>query len=329
VRGGGDGRVADRRDRGRYGWSMTMQNEDKSVYFCLSIDCEATQPAIRDRDLGERAAGGVADLMEEHEWRATFLVIPTDIEASGALYRELRQRGHEVGLHLHPAAQGYEEFLGIYSASMQKRIIGEAVDRFAEVMGDRPKAFCAGYASANDYTYPVLTELGLEHGICSSPGRVLPECAAVWAGSPLFVHYANGNNRVLAGDLDFVEIPGTCDWESKMWGGKHPQDLRIELVDSKNHFYTIQKCLKRQIDEAQPIKVIHPVTHNVFEYGKADDFRRQTLEGVIRHYERLTREASCEPACATLAEVAEMYRGKVERTTCKLELDRRGYLEGD
>ena len=304
-----------------------MQEQDSRLCFCFSVDCEATQPAVKDSGLGERAARALADLMEQHDWRGSFLAIPTDIEASGSLYRELQQRGHEVGLHLHPAAQGYEEFLGVYDGPMQQRIVAEAVDRFAGVMGQRPKAFCPGYYSANDQTYSVLEELGFEHGTCSGPGRILPECAAVWAGAPLFAHYAHRSNRVLTGDLDFVEIPRTCDWESMMWGGRNPQDLRIELVDSKNHFYTIQKSLKRQIAEAQPLRLIHAFTHNVFEYDKAGDFRRQTLAEVIKHIRDLAEQASLEPVGATLQDVADEYSRQVKKTTGRLELDRSGYLE--
>lgn len=173
------------------------------------------------------------------------MLSPPTLRAHQSLYKGLKRKGHEVGLHLHPAAQGYQEFCGIYDGETQEKIIKEAARLFAKIMEERPRAFCMGYGSANDYAYPVLIKLGFTHGMCSIPGRILPECASVWAGASLFMHYAHPDNRLLAGDLDFVEIPNTLDWESRMWGGKHPQDLRIELVDAKNHFYTIEKSLRR------------------------------------------------------------------------------------
>jgi len=303
-----------------------MKREDKVVYFNLSIDCEATQPAVNDAALGRRAARGAAEALEWEGWRGTFFVIPTDLETAKSLYRGLARRGHEVGLHLHPAASGYAEFCGVYDAKTQEKIIAEAAERFAAVMGRLPRAFCMGYGSANDHTYPVLAKLGFSHGLCSVPGRILPECASVWAGAPLFVHYAHPNNRLLEGNLDFVEIPAAIDWESMMWGGKHPQDLRIELVDAKNHFYTIEKSLRRQIDEKVPVKLIHACTHNLFEYGNPKDFRRQTLEGVIAHFKNIARDKGLRAEGATLEQVANLYRRRVKRKSPKLTLDRRGHL---
>ena len=306
-----------------------MTKTKDTVRFCLSVDCEATQPALQDIPLGQRAVSAIAELAEVRAWPVTFLVIPTDIEASASLYKDLHQRGHEIGLHLHPAAQGYEEFLGIYDGPTQRTIITEAADRFAQVMGQKPISFCPGYYSANDHTYSVLAELGFEHGACSGPGRVLPECASVWAGAPCFVHYAHRHNRLLPGDLDFVEIPRTADPQSMMWGGKTPQDLRIELVDSKNHFYTIQKSLKQQIDDAQPIKLIHAFTHNIFDYDKAENFRRKTLQEVMAHFDRLAEQANLCTAGATLAQIAAEYRKTVTPAPTTLKLDRRGHRENN
>lgn len=306
---------------------MVTIKEERIVYFNLSIDCEATQPSVSNPDLGERATRGLADVLEYEGWRGTFFVIPADLEAHILLYKEMLKRGHEIGLHLHPSAQGYAEFCGIYSAEMQEKIIGEAVNRFAKVMGSRPRSFCMGYGSANDYTYPVIVKLGFRHGMCSVPGRILPECASVWAGAPLFMHYVHPYNRLLIGDLDFVEIPNTIDWESRMWGGKHPQDLRIELVDAKNHFYTIEKSLRRQIEEKVPVKLIHACTHNIFDYGDPKDFRRQTLEGVIKHFKNIACNAKFKTAGVTLNEIASLYRKRVKKEKIEFVLDRRGYIE--
>lgn len=304
-----------------------MTSAEDVVYFNLATDCEATQPAVADAALGERATRGLVEVLDREGWPGTFFVIPTDIEAHGTLYKQLRERGHEVGLHLHPAAQGYAEFCGIYGPQDQEEIIAEAADRFAEVMGARPRSFSMGYASANDYTYPVLVQLGFTHGLCSMPGRILPECASVWAGAPLFMHYAHPYNRVLPGDLDFVEIPVTVDWESRMWGGKHPQDLRIELVDAKNHYYTMEKSLRRQIDEEVPVKLIHVRTHNLFEYSDPKDFRRETLEGVMTHLKNITEKHGCQLVGTTLAQIANLYTQRAPKKRIKLELDRRARLK--
>ena len=139
------------------------------------------------------------------------------------------------------------------------------------------------------------------------------------------MHYANAHNRILPGTLDFVEIPVTVDWESRMWGGKHPQDLRIELVDAKNHYYTIEKSLQRQIAEQVPVKLIHARTHNLFEYGTPGNFRRETLEGVVIHAKCITAACGYQIVGMPLREVAQLYVQRVPKEETRLELDRCGY----
>src|SRR5262245_23741252 len=97
------------------------------LYVNFFIDCEATQPAVKNPQLGERAARGFAEILESRNMRGTFHVIPSDLEASGSAYRELSQRGHEIGLHVHPAADGFGEYLGAYGPDEQHQILQQAI----------------------------------------------------------------------------------------------------------------------------------------------------------------------------------------------------------
>lgn len=301
----------------------------EKLFVNFFIDCEATQPAVNDISLGERSSRGFADVLEAHGLRGTYHVIPSDLEASPAVYRELATRGHEIGLHVHPAADGYEEFLGVYGSHQQHEILSRAVERFADVMGSSPRTFCPGYGSSNDHTYGVLYDLGFRHGMTGIPTRVLPECASVHAGAPLDIHYANRHNRVLVGDLDFVEIPLTIDPDSRLWGGKHPLDLRVELVDAKNHWYTIKKAVDRQVAGRVPVKVVRGLTHNTFDYSDPRDFRRQTLNQMIHHIRSIAAAAGLDWVAGTADQIAETYRASVPvgSTTTELKLDRRGYAK--
>jgi len=296
------------------------------LFFNIATDCEATQKSVNDAALGERATSGLLEILGGEKLLGTFFVIPSDLEAHARLYRRAEREGHEVGLHLHPAELGYGEFCGVYGFDEQLEIIGKAAERFAQVMGRPPKTFCMGYGSANDHTYPALVELGFTHGKCSIPTRVLPECASVWAGAPLDMHYAHRFNRLLAGDLDFVEIPSTLDPDSRHWGGKHPQDLRVELCDAKTHWYTIDKALKRQISARVPVPYIQAVTHNTFDFSDAKNFRRETLLGIIQAARQLAGAHDCELVPATCADLAAEYRLRVTRkdSTPELVLDTRG-----
>jgi peptidoglycan/xylan/chitin deacetylase (PgdA/CDA1 family) len=299
----------------------------KTLYFVNRIDCEATQPAVKDAALGRRATLGYAQVLESHQLKGTFYAIPSEVKAHPEVYRDLRARGHEVGLHVHGADLGYQEFLGVYGPDEQRQIVGQSTDLFEQAMGYRPDSICLGYGSSNDHTRPVLVDLGYRHGLTQIPGRALPECASVAVGAPQDPHYPHRWNRVLKGDLDFVELPGTYDQDSRLWGGKHPQDLRIELVDAKNHYYTVLKHVQRVLREAPPIMEISTSTHNTFDYSDAGNFRRQTLEGVIGHVFKVARDQGVELVAATHAQVAQAFRAAVPLTptTTNLTLDRRGY----
>jgi hypothetical protein len=293
----------------------------------LQIDCESTQHALQDPALGERSIRGLGDLFEETGTKGTFLVIPGDIEIHAPVYKELAARGHEIGLHVHPADMGYDEFFGVQGPDAQKKILVEAIDRFAQAMGERPYSFCPGYASANDHTFGVLEELGFTHGMVSIPTRDLRQCASLWPSSPLDPHYPHRYNRSLCGDVDFVELPLTVDAQSRMWGGMHPQDLRIELVDAKNHWYTMDKAVKRQREEKTPLCQLHAATHNIFEYGKAEDFRRETYVRMVNAARQIAEKAELSFEAVTLSEMAATYRGLVPRegqSGESLTLDTRG-----
>jgi|SRR5579859_588899 len=298
------------------------------IFFTLQVDCESTQRTINNPALGERSLRGLSQVLAQTGLKATFVAIPPDLKAHAALYRELESQGHEVGLHTHPAEQGYEEFLGIYGFEDQCRIIGEGAAVFADALGHPPQAFTPGYCSANDLTFPVLESLGFKHGTVSLPTRNLPQCACVWGNSPLDAHYPHRYNRCLAGDVDFVDVPPTVDVESRMWGGAHPQDLRVELVDAKNHWYTIHKNVKRQLaaGEALPVRYLKATTHNIFDYSDPRDFRRETLLGVIDAARRICAQEGVTLVPATTADIAAAYRASVPLPAGgqKLVLDARG-----
>ena len=298
------------------------------IYFTLQVDCEATQHSLRNPALGARAIRGLGDLCAETGIRATFQVIPSDMQVHAKLYRRLHEQGHEIGLHVHPADQGYQEFLGVHGPEEQARIIREAMEVFARHMGYAPESFTPGYGSANDHTFPVLESLGLRHGLVSIPTRNLPQCACVWGNSPMDLHYPHRYNRCLPGDVDFVDVPPTIDPDSRLWGGCHPQDLRVELVDAKNHWYTIHKSVQRQLaaGTAVPVKYLKALTHNIFEYHDPRDFRRQTLLGIIAAAKSICKAQNCRFVAATSADLAAEYRRRVPlpKAGTALQLDTRG-----
>lgn len=283
----------------------------KELLFNLQIDCESTQFALQNPSLGERAIRGLGEILAATGTQGTFLVIPGDIAVHASIYRELENAGHEIGLHYHPWIKGRSEFLGTEGPGEQRALLQEGMERFAQVMGRKPLAFCPGYGSANDHTYGILEELGLTHGLVSFPTRNLPQCACVWGGSPLDPHYPHRHFRSLAGDVNFVDLPVTLDPQTRMWGGAAPLDLRVEMVDAKNHFYTIEKSVRRQLAEQTPLLQIRALTHNVFEYGDPKNFRRETYEGIVEATRRIAEREGVTFRAMTAAEIAARYREAV------------------
>ncbi len=300
----------------------------------FTIDCEATQGYINNPEQGKKCARGYRDVLEKHGQKGTFFLLPGDAKVDTAFYRELPERGHEVGLHLHPVDEGFFEFTGVMGPEEQHEMISVVKDRWAEAMGFEPKSFCMGYATANDFTYAILDELGFTHGQVGVPGRSIPDTACFWEGFPLDIHYANRYNRMYPGDLDFIDIPYTVDPESRIWGGKAYLALYIEQVDAKNHWYTINKTVLRQKDDDSiPVKFIRTVTHNFHDFANPKDFRGQTLVGIIDGIRGVLENEDCELVPATMEEMAETFRSKAQKVNIReeLKLDRRafGVKKGD
>lgn len=279
---------------------------------CWSMDCESVLPPINNPELGSRAISGYARILEEQGWHGTFFVVPEEIAALADLIASLPGRSHEVGMHLHPKGAGYpRDYLATYSVREQTEIVEKGLALFEKHLGSRPVSARPGYASANDSTFPVLAACGIRQTSASMPGRRMTPLASNWAGAPLFAHYANPYNRFLSGGLDLVEIPISVDWETMIWGGLHPQDLRIEYTDAKNHSFVIEKVMRRQVAEDLPLKALVILTHDIFRYDDSGNFRRETMLGMIESLRKCADALGVELMSATIQQAAAAYRAVV------------------
>jgi hypothetical protein len=188
---------------------------------------------------------------------------------------------------------------------------GDAIDKFADAVGTRPKAFRTGSCSANDATFPVTAEVGFDCCSHSMPGRNMTQLRSNWVRGPQHVHYAHPANRLLEGGLDLVEVPVTTDPDSMLWSGGHAQDLRVELFDAKNHRFMIEKTLAREKARPQPVKAIVALTHNTFAYDDPADFRRQTIGQMIADFAELADKHDVNLVPATISQIAAAYRAVV------------------
>lgn len=279
-----------------------------NYFVCWTIDCESCRKEINDTILGRRAINGYCDILEEAGWRGTLFLTPEEIGYMPELLMEKFEKGHEIGLHLHPDEGGYPNgYMGTYSMELQIEIMEKALGTFEKVLGIRPLSIRTGFGSANDSTFPAMKKVGLKYSSTSFPGRKLTSVASNWAGASLFPHYANPYNRMLEGGLDIVELPISVDWETMVWSGLHPQDLRVEFTDVKNHSYLIRKIMKRQMDENLPIKTLIPFTHNIFDYSDPLNFRRETMIGMIREIKEFGGILGLKLLGTTIKEAAAAY----------------------
>jgi peptidoglycan/xylan/chitin deacetylase (PgdA/CDA1 family) len=289
-------------------------SDDSLVYINWSLDCEATKRAVADVELGRRSVRAFVDLLHAAGMRATLFVVPGDARAYPQLLRKLADENVEVGLHLHPEEAGYDDCCGAYTADQQHQMYAKAIGQFSEALGFAPRTFRTGNCSANDATFPVTAALGFTSCSHSMPGRNMPDVRSNWVGAASGVHYAHRANRLLEGDLDLVEVPVTTDPDSMLWSGRHPQDLRVELFDAKNQRYLLDKVLAREKARPGPVKALVALTHNIFDYADAGDFRRQTLQQMLSDCRTLADRHEVTLKAATIGQIADALRAKASQT---------------
>lgn len=278
-------------------------------HVCWTMDCECMQLGIADPALGRNAVSGFTELLAAEGWRGTFFLIRRDLETLSDLFAATAAAGHELGVHTHPDASGYPSpYLGVYDRETQRQIIEGTVAVFERTLGTLPVSCRPGFGSANDATFPVLFGCGIRQTSASFPGRLVTKLASNWAGAPLFAHYAHPHNRFLQGGLDLVEIPISVDEESMIWGGLHPQDLRVEYTGAKNHAFAIDKIMRRQVRDDLPVKALVILTHNLFRYADKSDYRRETMRGMIAAIRGCAQELGADLVGSTVADVGAAYR---------------------
>lgn len=259
----------------------------KQLHVMFTMDCEArndiaTEGGPKDWDFCRRSMEGYTDLLLQHGYRPTLFVVPQTAEAHPQALLELKRKGAELGLHLHPQDFGYTDYLGAYSFEEQVAMLTRVTQVWENALGFRPESFRGGNFSGNDATAPALESLGYRQGSLSVPGRNFTRVKSNWAGAQLWPRHMHKANRLLKGELDFLEIPATADWESVMWGGLTKLELRIEMVDARAHGFTIRKSVARQCNEGIEEPYLCALTHNIFDYSNTGEFRRQVLEGMLQ-----------------------------------------------
>lgn len=279
----------------------------------FTMDCEAIAQMSKeggpvDWDICKRAMEGYCDTLLQKGLKPTLFIVPHTAQHAASVLLELQKAGAELGLHLHPQDYGYDDYLGGFNYEEQYSMLQEACDRWSNSLGQMPKSFRGGNFSANDHTFGVLYELGFRQGSLSVPGRNFTRVKSNWAGGMQQPYHTSRANRLIKGKMDFLEIPVTTDWESVMWGGLTKLELRIEMVDSRAHGFTVRKNIDRQLTGGIEDPYILAMTHNIFDYTNKSEFRRQVLDGVIEEIDTYAEKKELRRVGWTLEE----YHKKVD-----------------
>ena len=257
----------------------------RTLRVCFTMDCEqvaAHQGGPPTWEYGERSIRGFCEALLAQGMGATLFVVPVGAEKYRAALADLAGAG-------------------------QSHMLSEAKVQWTQALGREPLVVRPGNFSANDATFPVLAGLGFLASSASCPLRNFIDAKANWTGAPLDPHFTHAANRLLAGDLPLFEAPLTVDWESFMWGGRTPLELRIEMVDARAHGYTVRKAVKRQLDSGIPESVLVVLTHSVFDYSDPAEFRRQVLDGLIAEIRRTAELHEIAVRSTTLLELREIH----------------------
>jgi peptidoglycan/xylan/chitin deacetylase (PgdA/CDA1 family) len=289
-------------------------NDKPLLHILFTMDCEpvtrrAAKTGPKTWELSARAIEGFCDRLSSAGYPTTLFVSAECAEEHGPLMEELVARGIEVGLHVHPPSLGGERYtrhLGQYRAEEQRAIVEEAVERFYDAVGIRPRSFRSGAFSASDATFLMLYQLGFRQGSLSIPGRDLPRDAVCWSGAEIDTHYVDPSDRLRAGDLPFLELPVTSD-PNRYYRQGHPSDLRIEnsTVDDW-HRPLIEQHLNRLATANAAFRTLCLYTQSGLAYYKDDDRHSVTVEKLLDYFDALADQYELAPT--TLAGAHERFR---------------------
>ncbi len=271
----------------------------RTVYVLLTMDCETARSdlapnAIRmsgsgpaDYEESARSIFGYAETAATYGYPVTFLAHPEVAVENADLLLDLRDRGACLGLHVHPYKLRHRKYrydLGAYSAGEQSGIVSGAMHVWESALGHPPCYFRAGYFSANDQTFGVLSDLGFAGGSLSIPERVLPGHHSLWAGAENYPHRACHQCRLTAGESDFINVPVSVACERPVSRG-HAGEQGYEwsyVPHPYDHKAVIRNVLERFVVDEPRFPVIVTDSHNDQEYRDPDHPARLNLELILR-----------------------------------------------
>lgn len=279
---------------------LSERNREQ-LFFIYFMDCQTPQKPGGGKDqtweVAEAAVRGIVDLFEE-EGLVQGLGLCSEPEVAArqaALFGEMGARG--VWQAVHFQVRGYrppgatedydwERPLSFYDYEEQREVLAVAKDHWEQALGMRAESFGACCHMGNDWTFPILDELGFSQSYVSAPGRHNPDpkVGHFWWGAYPFSHHASDKCRLVPGDLGLYEITvtRTLDPQQVSPGVWMPTDYRPERECGYEETMAIAEAwVQDMMRRDHPVLYLFAATHNTWDVADRRHPRRKALETTL------------------------------------------------
>jgi len=278
---------------------QTTQQDREHLFFCYFVDCQTPQKPGGGKDqtweVAEAAVRGMAEVFSARGLihALGFCSEPEVARRQPDLFREMAELGAWSALHFQvrgyrPAGAqedyDWERTLAEYDCEEQRAVIAIARDEWEQALGMRAEDFGACCAQANDFTFPILAELGFRQSYVSCPGRHNPAAGQAWWGAFEHSHHVSAKSRLVCGELDLYECPLTRTLVPREGppGIFMVDDLRAERERSFEDAMAIARAsVEDMMRRDHPILYVHAPTHNTWDATERSHPRRRAVETVI------------------------------------------------
>jgi len=303
---------------------ITRQNRDQ-LFFSYFMDCQTPKKPGGAQDqtweVAEQAVRGIVELFEG-EGLVHGLGLCTEPEVAAkqsGLFGEMARRG--VWQAVHFQVRGYrppgasEDYdwdrpLSFYGYEEQREVLAFAKDHWEQALGIPAESYGACCHMGNDWTFPILDELGYRQCYVSAPGRYNPDpkVGHFWWGAYPFSHHAASKCRLVPGDLELYEITVTRELTPRevrpgVW---IVPDYRPEAECSYEQTMAIARAwVEDMMRRDHPVLYLFAATHNTWDVGNRAHPRRKALETALRVSRDLAAEMGLELVPASMADIHE------------------------
>ena len=276
------------------------------LFFNYSIDCELpSDERFRGPDSWESAEAsvrGFVDVMAEQGLRraTTLFVYPDVAVKQAALFREMADRGVEIGLHLNTwrySKVKEKGWLALKPYDEQLDAIRMAKADLEDAVGHPCLGFRACYASANLDTLRACEALGFLWTSTAASGTYNVETGAKWAGVWPYPFHPSRRSALVPGDMKIYEMPWTRSLTILFDGDPNRTvDIRAETppeiagVDCETFRRIIKESLDGMEKRSQPVRAVIGISHNTNPFADRESFQHRNVVGVCR----FARECSAE-----------------------------------